>query len=236
VRAKRGCPEERTLLGYAEGLLSDDERAALERHLEACEGCRAHLAEVEGVRRALRAAGSEGAPEFARDDGAPGRRRGGGGTRSRDCQEDELLAAYADGSLEGRRASRIEGHLARCRSCLAEVADLISMAGAPGRVAPDRAVEMVLSRLDRDRRTAVVRLAERSIVLIRDFVGAGLPEPQHVLVRLDRIVETVRQQEDDAQAEQREVVVRLTLERLSVERLGRRQVPLLPLDPRISYH
>jgi anti-sigma factor RsiW len=139
-------------------LLGEDERTELERHLEACERCRGLLAEIEGVRRALREVGA-----------------GGARTAPRDCPGDGLLAAYADGSLEGRRAARIERHLAACPSCLTEVADLISMADAPERRVPDRAVEAVLARLDRDRRTAVVRLAERSVVLIRDFVRAALP-------------------------------------------------------------
>jgi len=169
VDAKRDCPSGDALAAYAEGLLEESDRAAVEAHLGSCERCRGFLSDLRDIHRTLRAAG--------RDRGRAADRCDGGGARvpGDRCPEDELLAAYADGSLGGRREAEVERHLARCPSCLAEVADLMSLAGAPGFDVPDRTVKTVLARLDRERKTAVVRLAERSVVLVRDFVQASLP-------------------------------------------------------------
>lgn len=165
-------------MAYLEGTLGEDERTDLERHLGACGRCRDLVREVAGVHRTLRAAGSRASWEGVSDGGRTLARRRGGGPRGarRECPGEDELAAYADGSLAGRRAARIEEHVARCAACLAEVADLMSMAAAPEREPPARAVEAALARIDRDRRTAIVRIADRSVVLVRDFVRAGLPE------------------------------------------------------------
>lgn len=163
---KRECPSGDALLAYAAGLLGEAERTELEEHLGSCERCRGLLKELSDLHRTLRAAGRERGPVAAE------RPDGEAGASSRDCPGAEHLAAYADGSLDRRRRAQIESHLALCAPCLAEVADLVSLAGAPGRDAPDRAVARVLARLDRERKTAVVRLAERSVELIRDFARA----------------------------------------------------------------
>ena len=166
VRSK--CPSGDVLHAFAEGLLDPPDRGDVETHLDGCESCRRRLREIVELSRTLRAHGRDRAPV------AVDRPDGGLGASSERCPDDEILAAYADGSLDGRRAAQVEGHLARCAPCLTEVADLTSLAGAAERNAPDRRVERVLARLDQERRTAVVRLAERSVELIRDFARAGL--------------------------------------------------------------
>ena len=59
-----------------------------------------------------------------------------------------------------------------CRTCLSLVADLWAMSRAGGHDAPDRAVARVLARLESDSRTAVLRWAERSVELVRDFASS----------------------------------------------------------------
>jgi anti-sigma factor RsiW len=152
-------------------MLDEPARAELEAHLKSCGRCRELLRELEGVRRALGVAGRAGAGT------APAGAGGGRQVAGPGCPDAELLAAYADGSLDRLRAPSVEAHLAGCPSCLAEVADLMALSAAPGREAPDRAVERVLVRLDREPRTAIVRLAERSLVLIRDFGRAAVAGP-----------------------------------------------------------
>ena len=158
--------------------------------MDGCERCRERLREVVEISRAL--------PGRGRGRGtAPADRSGAGRATPGDgCPGDETLAAYADGSLEPRRAGRVEAHLARCEACLAEVADLIALSAAQERDAPDRSVQRVLARLDEERRTAVVRLAERSIELIRGFararpseagaMPAGAPTPAYATARAAR--------------------------------------------------
>jgi anti-sigma factor RsiW len=165
----RTCPPEETLHSYAEGLLGEDERSAIEAHLGSCGRCRGLVGSLEHAHRTLAEAGAgrRGAGSLE----PPGR----SATPEAGCPDPELLAAYADGSIEGRRAAAVEDHLVRCGSCLTEVADLLAMSAAPGRDAPDRAVERALGRLDREGKTAVVRLAERSVALIRDFARTAAP-------------------------------------------------------------
>jgi len=152
---RRRCPSGEDLLAFAEGVLDGAKREAIESHARSCDRCRGRLSEIDEMIVALRAAGR----------GEP--------TASGGCPSGETLAAYADGSLDARRATRLERHLARCRACLSEVADLLALAGAERRDAPDRSVDAVLARLEAEGRTAVVRLVERSVTLVRGFTRAG---------------------------------------------------------------
>jgi anti-sigma factor RsiW len=170
VGVKSKCPTDETLHAFAEGLLDRAEGTDLEEHLKACELCRVRLREIVDLSRAL---GAYGRDRRAAPDA---RREGERGAPPEGCPGDELLAAYADGSLEGRSAARVEAHLARCESCLATVADLLALSGAEEHEVRAGSVEKVLARLDDERRTAVVRLAERSVELIRGFAAPGLRE------------------------------------------------------------
>lgn len=152
---KRRCPPGEDVLAFAEGLLEGAKRGAIERHAATCDRCRERLRRLTEITGALRAVGR------------------GGSTTSEECPDGEALAAYADGSLDPRRASRLERHLARCRACLSAVADILTLAGAERRDAPDRSVDAVVARLEAEGRTAIVRLVERSVTLIRDFARAG---------------------------------------------------------------
>jgi anti-sigma factor RsiW len=164
VALKRACPSGAELLALAEGLSDPQDRERIEGHLPGCAACRARLAEITRLSGALRAEGRAGSP-----------------ARPTVCPGDELLAAYADGSLDGRRATRIERHVAGCRRCLAEVADLLALAHADARDAPEGAVQGVLDRLEEERRTAVVRLGARSVELVRGFVRAYAPADRGAL-------------------------------------------------------
>ncbi|MCK4409214.1 MAG: hypothetical protein KAW67_03970, partial [Candidatus Eisenbacteria sp.] len=88
------------------------------------------------------------------------------------CPDAGTIAGYVDGSLEGDRAGEVERHVVSCRTCLGLAADLWAMSGAEGHDAPDRVVARVLARLESDSRTAVLRWAERSIELVRDFASS----------------------------------------------------------------
>ena len=158
------CPDRDRLLLYLEGGLCDAEAVEVERHVTGCGVCGAELRELRELTGALKRAGA------VRD---PSRRVSSGGhegvARGEPCPGAAVLAGYADGSLDSMDEALVESHLARCASCREEVADLWSLAGPADRDAPTRAVEAAIARLDRESRTAVVRWAERSLVLVRDF-------------------------------------------------------------------
>lgn len=171
------CPEEERLLLYAAGELPEEESAAVAEHLEACESCRESLSFLTSMTEALKTAAS--APAGAPIPDTAQARWGG-------CPGPEELAGYADGTLTGKKLGEVEHHLAHCGACLTEVADLRSMAGNGVLDAPESAVRAVLTRLDRDSRTAVVHRTGRAMELVRDFasrvaeaaVGAALtPAP-----------------------------------------------------------
>jgi anti-sigma factor RsiW len=167
------CVDGATLILLAAGELNSDDRRAAEEHLATCEECRNAFQELKRVGEVLA--------------GVRGRTVAAGITPGRDCPEGEQLAAYADGSLDGHRAAAIEEHLASCRSCLAEVADLWKLVGPETHDATDATVAAVLDRLESDSRTAVVRLTERVLEVLQGFgacaadavtaLGAAAGEP-----------------------------------------------------------
>lgn len=166
-----GCPRPEELLLFSDGELTGDREGFVARHVASCAACAAELSLLSRAGEALAAArGSEPAA---------------GGAA---CPSPGELAGYADGTLEGAAAGRVETHIARCGSCLREVADLWRLGAgtaedAGGAAPPDgaggteRAVAAVLRRLERDSRTAVVRWSERVCEVVRDFVSAGGAAP-----------------------------------------------------------
>jgi anti-sigma factor RsiW len=91
------------------------------------------------------------------------------------CPRGAIIAGYVDGSLGVSEIAEVERHITSCGSCLTEVADLWSMVGPADHDAPDSVVAAVLARLGKESRTAVLRWAERSLELVRDF-ASGLAE------------------------------------------------------------
>lgn len=170
------CPGGEALLLHTEGELSGREADEVSEHLARCPECEEAVSRLLVLTAALRrAGGTVGCSRGAGPDTPLGSRSSG------ECPGDETIAAYADGSLEAAVATEVERHLVSCRACLSEVADLRSMSGPPEHDAPDSAVAAVLARLGNESRTAVLRWAERSIELVRDFasgladdVGRGL--------------------------------------------------------------
>jgi len=145
------CPENAALLAFAADALDDESGRTVREHVASCGRCAARLAEIERVTSILRNASN--APP----------------ARSPGCPEAEALAAYADGSADERVVASVEEHLASCGACLAEVADLRSLAGEEEADAPERVVRSALARLEAEGRTAVVRLTERALSVARDF-------------------------------------------------------------------
>lgn len=160
------CPEKAALLLFAEGELSAGDAGEISRHIARCPECEDAVTRLRAFALALRRVGASKDRFHGGRVDAPADARS-----SRDCPEEEVIAAYADGSLDAPAATGVERHLATCDRCLSEVADLWSMSRPAEHDAPDNAVAAVLTRLAREPRTAVLRLAERSIELVRDFAS-----------------------------------------------------------------
>jgi anti-sigma factor RsiW len=173
-----GCLGGPVLLLYSAGELTDKERAEADAHLSGCVSCRRQLSELDRLTEVIKAIGRAEALAMETRRGAPR------------CPEDEELAAYADGSLRGERADKVERHVATCRSCLREVADLWRLAGPATHDAPEASVAAVVARLDAESRTAVVRFRDRALTLVEGF-GSSLrdavtwiaPEPVPAMSR-----------------------------------------------------
>lgn len=174
------CPDKERLLLHAEGELRGRDGEEVAAHVAGCETCTETVSSLRALGATLRKAGLQGAgPGRASDTGSLLSRLGSAGptgtSRSGTCPDPATIAAYVDGSLEGERTVEVERHLVTCRTCIAMVADLWAMSGAADHDAPDRAVARVLARLEGESRTAVLRWADRSIELVRDFASAWAP-------------------------------------------------------------
>ena len=169
---KRTCPDREKLLLHAEGELNGRDRDEVASHVADCEVCAETVSNLRALASELRRAGYDSV-------------RGSGGLLSRmspaaltgsspsdTCPDGVAIIGYVDGTLEGERAGEVERHIVSCRTCLSLVADLWAMSRAGGHDAPDRAVARVLARLESDSRTAVLRWAERSVELVRDFASS----------------------------------------------------------------
>ncbi|MFH1689422.1 MAG: zf-HC2 domain-containing protein [Candidatus Eisenbacteria bacterium] len=164
------CPGRETLLLHTEGELSGREADDVSEHVARCPDCEEAVSRLRVLTAALRRAGEPEGRSRAADPDAPL-----GSLFSGECPGAEAIAGYADGSLETGAAAEVEKHLVSCGACLSEVADLWSMSGPAEHDAPDSAVAAVLARLGNESRTAVLRWAERSIELVRDF-ASGLAD------------------------------------------------------------
>ena len=149
------CPDKEMLLLHAEGGLKGRDGEEVASHVADCEACAETVSELRALTSALRRAGAQTDP-----------------LHPDTCPDAASVAGYVDGTLEGDRARDVERHVVSCRTCLALVADLWAMSGAGERDAPDGAVARVLARLESDSQTAVLRWAERSIELVRDFASS----------------------------------------------------------------
>ncbi len=149
------CPSEGERLRLVEGTLGGSDRERVESHVATCEDCGARVRALERLTEALRGA-VRGAPEEAAS-----------------CRESERVSGYADGTLAAGEASQVEAHLARCPSCSALLADLWRSPDGAAERGPDRAVDRVLGRLEREGRSAVVRIAERTLTVVTGFARSG---------------------------------------------------------------
>jgi anti-sigma factor RsiW len=62
--------------------------------------------------------------------------------REMTCKElVELVTAYVDGALRGRRRRRFEGHLATCDGCTAHLAQMQETIRLTGRLTEDQVTE-----------------------------------------------------------------------------------------------
>jgi anti-sigma factor RsiW len=149
------CPDKAELLLYAEGELDGRAGEEVASHVADCEACAETVKSLRALASTLRRAGAET-----------------GSSHSDTCPDAATVAGYVDGTLDGDRSRDVERHVVSCRACLGLVADLWAMSGAGGHDAPDGAVARVVALLENDSRTAVLRWAERSIELVRDFASS----------------------------------------------------------------
>jgi len=166
------CPDKEKLLLHAEGELKGRDGEEVASHVAACATCADTVSSLRALASELRRVGVRSAGERTAFLSRMGPVAATGSSQSGECPDAVTITGYVDGSLEGDRAGEVEGHVVSCRTCLGLVADLWAMSGAAGRDAPDRAVARVLARLEADSRTAVLRWAERSIEVVRDFASS----------------------------------------------------------------
>ncbi|MFH1502927.1 MAG: zf-HC2 domain-containing protein [Candidatus Eisenbacteria bacterium] len=147
------CPSRGELLAYVEGHADERAAEAARSHLGECVDCARSAESLRETVSLLRAAPRGTSPMD-------------------DCPETELTELYAEGSLTGADAARAEEHLARCRSCLALLADLW-LPEPEGLPAPPTRVErVVLDVLAREGRTAIVSWVRGAVSLVRGFGDA----------------------------------------------------------------
>jgi anti-sigma factor RsiW len=150
------CPEKSIIMELALGALEGHEEREAREHVASCHECSVDLARIEEVADLLKRVAGE----------APLDRASG-------CPDGETLLAYADGSLRAEAETSVESHLAACPACLSELADTWRLAGEEIADASDDAVTRVLGRLAAQGRVAVVRRAEQTITVVRDFARAA---------------------------------------------------------------
>lgn len=154
------CPSGEELLGFVRQALDDDDASRVGAHVGSCDDCRERIAGLQKTTRLLERAGEARPPHDVVRCAA-------------ECPDPELIAAYADGSADADTSTMVERHVARCGSCLAELADLwhLSSGGAVAD-APERAVVGALARLEVEGRTAIVRWAGATVSVVKDFARA----------------------------------------------------------------
>jgi len=169
------CDRTELVPAYAEGEMSGEERRSFEEHLASCEECSRALEQYRSLSGVLRDAARSERPRKT----------------SSDCLDPEVLAAYADRSLEDDERAVVERHLANCPRCLSEVAELWRIEGGSSHDPGELAAERALARLRGQSSVAIVRWAATGLTVVRDFsetvFGAGTaevwPEPAFSAVR-----------------------------------------------------
>lgn len=175
---KKEHPGTEMLAAFVNGLLTDDESRRIREHASGCPECASKIREFEATVELVRAAAVARAGDGARVVSIEASEQSGSHL------EGERLAAYADGSLDAAEAREAEAHLALCAACTREVADLWSMQSEPGVEPGESAVLSAVRRLNGAPLTAVIRLAGRSVELVRGFArdlsdaAAALGEPR----------------------------------------------------------
>jgi anti-sigma factor RsiW len=100
------CPRNENLIRFVYNEAAADEMAQIQRHLENCEPCQEEVAAIRTLEEAL--------PDALQADS-------NGKVSNTQCPNAMTLACYLDGSLSPQERQPVEGHLARCRSCLDEI-------------------------------------------------------------------------------------------------------------------
>lgn len=173
------CPAPGDLLAYAEGATEDAASEAVARHVQNCDDCARRLREMRALTKLLRAGARPGEP-------------------GSDCANWELVAAYAEGSVSGIEAERVERHIAACPVCLAMLAELWLTESGPSTARTRDVERRVIAALAREAKTAVVSWRDGVATLLRGFAAAleeaetvlagGPPEPVPALARGSRAV------------------------------------------------
>ncbi|MCD4689969.1 zf-HC2 domain-containing protein [bacterium] len=152
---KERCPTVEALLKHIEGRDEGVERTLIERHLADCPECRTRAAGFRGLLEDLKTAAV--APELARDE----------------CAAGYDASAYVDGDLGFDECAAFEEHVAGCRSCLAELSDLIAVRRADAPLPSDEMVASVLDRLSRERSRVVLRLTSGVLEFIEGWIDTA---------------------------------------------------------------
>ncbi len=159
------CPDGAVLLAFVEGRTELGETERIERHLVGCPACRSEAAALGGLTRALAGAAGSVRRATATDESLTDN----AGVRGTTCAEDQDAAAYLDGVLGQSARVRYERHAAGCPSCLEELADLMAARRSDAPRASDEAVAAVLTRLRRERRGVLIRLAKGTLNFVEGW-------------------------------------------------------------------
>jgi len=158
------CPSDESLIRFAcEGTPADD-MSDIEQHISGCEKCRKELAFIRGLEATLPdLVGAEATPALS----------------SEECPGAPSLAAYLDNAGSAEERSRLEAHLARCRSCLHEVMVAADQLAMPRqyRKAPVDLLDQAI-RLGAPATTARIHAAPRPWADILHWVEGALEHPR----------------------------------------------------------
>ncbi len=110
------CPKGETLSAYLDGELDKRTEPKVKKHLIGCERCSKTLEILKQAGEVL----AKGHGDFL----------GGDPKADTNCPEDDVIGAYAEGSLKSQEALRVEEHISSCSQCSRKFASVSEMLSA----------------------------------------------------------------------------------------------------------
>ena len=107
------CPDDDTLALFLEQGLTESQNDQIVGHLEQCDECLQKVASMRNEERNLIASLCKLPPKKIQK-----------GIRGKECPEEGILWAYAEGSLPAERQEQVEDHLHACDYCLEAYMDV----------------------------------------------------------------------------------------------------------------